>query len=281
MEITPATFEMSDRYHESMVEAVRRLAVVHSYGIVPGTAMNVTTTVVDGNVIVQVHMLQAVSKSGELFHIAGDSLSRQLPHAKGRECYLAVHVDGEVEQEVNGVLYSKPKYAYDYCSLEEIDAGCIPVAKLCLENDNWSVQDLYIPPCMVVNSHPELMNIVAHTRERLHSIVSLLTTKHHVGDMLAIQLLLMDIDDVSGTEIPEDFYLLLRKIAWALSSMHLTGITLPELPSFPPFNNNDILNCIAGILKYLAMYESVISVETQEHPKEEKPHTSDVAYIEI
>lgn len=271
MEITPETFDTLDKYHESMVEAARRLTVARCYGIIPGTTMNVTTTIADGMVTVQIHSLEAVSQSGQLFHIVGDSFSRQLPHAKGRECYIVVHQDGEVEQEVNGTLYAKARYAYDYCSLEEIDSGCLPVSKLCLENDNWKVQELYIPPCMVLNSHPELMHIMNKCREKVHTIVHLLTNKYQPGDILPLRLLLIELDDLCGTEIPKDFCLLLKKIAWALSSLKLSGVHLPEPASIVPFNHNDILICIMGIYTYLGDFETAISVTHEPTPQKSEP----------
>lgn len=271
MEITPETFETLDKYHESMVEAVRKLTVSRCYGIIPGTTMKVTTTIVDGMVTIQIHSLEAVSQSGHLFHIVGDSLSRQLPHAKGRECYIVVYQDGDVEQEVNGVLYSKPRYAYDFCSLEEIDLECLPVAKLCLDNDNWKVQDIYIPPCMVLNAHPELMHIMDNSREKVHSIVHQLVNKHQSGDILPLRLLLIELDDLCGTEIPKDFYLLLKKISWSLSSLKLVGVQLPEPAEFQGFNNNDILKCIYSVLAYLSNFESAINAIHEPAPKREEP----------
>lgn len=271
MEITPETFDTVDKYHESMVEAVRKLTVSRCYGIIPGTAMNVTTTIVDGMVTIQIHSLQAVSRSGQLFHIVGDSLSRQLPHAKGRECYIVVHLDGEVEQEVNGVLYTKPRYAYDYCSLEEIDQDCLPVAKLCLDNDSWKVQDVFVPPCMVLNAHPELMHIMNESKEKVHSIVHQLVNKHQPGDILPLRLLLIELDDLCGTEIPKDFYLLLKKIAWTLSSIRLHGVQLPEPAEFCPFDNNDILKCLSGVFAYLGSYETAINTVHEQASKKEEP----------
>ena len=278
MEITPETFDTLDKYHEYMAKAARQVSVARCYGIIPGTDMNVTTTIADGMVTGQVRSLGAVSQSGQLFHIAGDAFPLRLPHAKGRECYIVVHQEGEMEQEVNGTLYSKAKYAYAYCSLEEIDAGCIPVAKLCLENDNWKVQERYIPPCIALNSHPELMHIMNECRDKVHSIVNLLTGKYQPGDILPLRLLLIELDDLCGTEIPKDFCLLLKKIAWALSSLKLSGVHLPEPTTVPPFNPNDILICILGIYTYLGDYETVLSMTHEPEPK--KPETEDF-YIDL
>ena len=136
MEITPAIFEAQDQYHDSVVAATRRLVVAHGYGLVPGAELNVTTSIVDEVLSLQVFALEAVSKSGGLLQIAGDSMSRKQPHAKGRACFVVVHPDGEVEQEVNQVLYSKPRYAYDFCTLDEMDDDSFPIAKLVQEFDS-------------------------------------------------------------------------------------------------------------------------------------------------
>lgn len=274
MEITPAIFEAQDQYHDSMVAATRRLVVAHGYGLVPGAELNVTTSIVDEVLSLQVFALEAVSKSGGLLQIAGDSMSRKQPHAKGRACFVVVHPDGEVEQEVNQVLYSKPRYAYDFCTLDEMDDDSFPIAKLVQEFDSWKVQELYIPPCMTVGAHAELFRMQQQTSQMVHEIAGIMKDRHVTMNYTVLDMLLMDWDELDGTETPKEYYLLLKKTAWFLSAQDVAHLTLPKLPPIPPFNNNDILESVSVEVQYLSDYRQAVNVE--EEPEKVEPEEEDV-----
>lgn len=259
MEITPGVFDAVDKYNEAMVAVARRLAVVGCYGLLPGSDKSFPITITNGMVAVQVYSLEAVTKSGVLLQISGDTMSLSSPHARGRECFVVVHQDGVDDMEVNGIVYSKCRYSYSICSLEEVDEDCIPLAKLFLSGDVWHVQELYIPPCFVVGAHPELMGYVDRSKKAVNGVIDCLSNKYTISGLDMLRQFALEIDDYVGTESPKEYYLLLKKIAFALSTIQLTGVDLPVLPQFKPFNNNDILDCMSDVYGYIETYGSIIS----------------------
>lgn len=273
MEITPDIFEAQDQYNETMADSARRLSTTGGYGLLPETEISVTMTVVDDSVSLQVHALEAVVRSGQLLKVAGDSFSRSLPHAKGNSCYVVVHRDGNVEQEVNGILYSKPRFAYDYCTLDEINKDCLPIAKLCMEQNAWRVQDLYIPPCFTLNSHPWMIQNLSSIKNAVRSIIESLENKHKVSSMENLHLLTLELDDFNGDESPQQLYLLIKKISWLLSRIRIPDIKSPELPPFRQYNNNDFLLCAKPLNDYLHSFLDIVTAELdvpKEEPKEEE-----------
>ena len=253
MEITPATFEAVDRYNETLAATSRRMSVRACHGLLPHSDINFPITVIEDSIAVQVYSLEAVSRSGILFQIAGDSISLRQPHACGRECYVVVHSDGDVEQEINDVPYSKPRFEYDYSQLDDIGPDSIPIAKLFLNNNSWNVQELYIPPCMSVGAHPELFKIVQKCDALLNSIILKYSNKSDVATLLSLRLLSVELHSYDGSESPKDFFVLLNKIVVALSSLSPSSANPSEQK---PFNNDDILLAISPLVDYLVSVES-------------------------
>lgn len=273
MEITPATFEAVDRFNETLATTSRRMSVKGCHGLLPCSDINFPITVIEDSISVQVYSLEAVSRSGILFQISGDFISLKQPHASGRECYVVVHTDGDVEQEINDVPYAKPRFEYDYSQLEDIGSDSIPIAKLFLYNNTWKVQELYIPPCMTVGAHPELFKIVQKCDALLKSIILKYANRIDTATLLTIRLLSVELDSYDGSETPKDFYVLMNKIVTALSSLSVTNANTPE-PK--PFNNDDILIPLTPLVDYVvsvdsSAVESAPKPESKPKPKFEGP----------
>lgn len=263
MEITPATFEAVDRFNESLAATSRRMIVRSSHGLLPLSDINIPITVSDDLITIQVYSLEAVSRSGLLFQLSGESISLKQPHASGRECYLVVHSDGDIEQLVNDVPFAKPRYAYDYCQLHDIGLDSIPIAKLFLNNGSWSVQELYIPPCMSIGAHPELFKIVRKCAALLNSIIAKFSTRFDTNALLAIKLLVVELNAYDGSESPKDFYVILNKLTTIVATLSLTTSVPIDIP---PFNNDDILLSISPLVDFLISVESFV-VEPDPKPE--------------
>lgn len=267
MEITPATFTAVDGFNDSMDTIGRRMSVVGRHGILPGSLKKIDVSKTTDSFSVQVNSLEAVSRSGSLFQIAGDSISLQWPHASGRECYIVVHKDGDEEQEINDVPYAKPRFDYVYCQLEDIGPHCIALAKLYLNHETWNVQELYVPPCMTVDADPELFKIVTRCIAVVHSIMNKEVDKASTASQnLLLRVLALELESYNGSESPKDFVLLLRKIA-TLLAYHHDDIKMPDLPTF---NNDDILRSLDPLTEFLSnvdsMSQTVIEKPVSKHP---------------
>ena len=276
MEVTPDIFEAQDRYNEAMTDSARQIAVLGNYGLLPDTEMSITTSIVEDAVSLKVHALEAVTSAGRLLQVDGDSFSRNLPHAKGQSCYIVVRRDRDVEQMVNGVVYAKPSFAYDYCTLDEIGKDCLPLSKLYMVEDLWKVQELYIPPCLSLNAHPWLMQCLAICTTALHRILDAIENKHKITGTEQLHLLLLELDEFTGEESPRQFYLLLKKAAWMLSTKHIEGIILPSLPPFLKFNNNDFLLSAEKVIDYIQSYLEIVTTEAE--PQKEEPKVDYIVY---
>lgn len=256
MEITPATFEAVDRYNGAMDSISRKLSVVGSHGILPNTDMNFHIAVTKDFITVQINSFQAVSRSGSLFQISGDSISLKQPYACGRECYIVVHYDGEVEQEINDVPYAKPRFDYVFCQLEDVGDENVPIAKLFQNHDTWNVKELYIPPCTVVSAHPELMKLVKDTYSTVSSIIDKFSDRMDKSSLMALRLLAVELGSYDGMESPKSYYIILNKLA-VLLSMNVPEVELPDIPAF---NNDDVLLSISVLVNYLHSVDSSAEV---------------------
>lgn len=281
MEITPSTFDEADRYWESADREIRRLLVLHGYGITPGSPRNVNLVFANKTVSIQIHHMEGVTRSGLFFQIAGDTITLNEPRDKGKECYLVVHSDVDVEQEINNTFYRVPHYHYDFCSLREIDDDCLPFAKLIKESDIWKIQELYIPPCMTVGADPELTSIVTNTQVLLEGIKKCLSPKVGNLELLPVILQKMELDNYTMSETPSCFFLLLKKISFTLSCLNISGLNLPLVPQVGLFDSNDVLKCLVPFLEYIQEYHNVVTHIESAPKKEEPPRHFDVWDAEL
>jgi len=268
MEITPATFEAVDDYNDAMILTARRLAVIGGHGILPKSDLNVHIIVVEDMVEVRIASLEAVSRSGHFIQIGDDSFSRHCPDASGRECYVVVHPAGSDEQLINGVPLVSPKYSYDFCHIDNIGHDAIPIGKLLLKNDKWAVQELYIPPCLTMSAHPELLAWIHKCSLSLNIILSHLSTLLSNQELVMMRFLAIELENYDGNEMPKHFYLLLKKIVMALGMMKINITDLPALPDEPIFNNDDIMLSLVPLTDYLSRFEAAV---TTQKPHREEP----------
>ena len=272
MEVTPATFEETDRYREEADQELRRLHAIRGCGLLPQRAKSINLVLAGGVLTVKVARLEGLTKQGHLLQIADDTIELQEPRDKGHECYLAVRPDGETEFEVNNTFYRSPRYAYNFCSSSELDGNCMPIAKLVKDNDAWRIQDLYIPPCMAVGADPELADIVTMQRGRLASILGTAQGRMAPHEVMMLRLLVMELDGYSMNETPLEFYRLLKRAVLVLSSTTVAGVDSLSVPQSGSFDEYDVLKSIQPLVKYISDFHQLVqqqSVTVQ--PKKQEP----------
>ena len=274
MEITPSTFEEQDHYHVLQAEMTRKLIAQQRYGLIKETDYNITRSIEDQKLVIQVNSLEAITKNGELLQIDGDSLSRELPNYKGQACFFVVYHKGEREQEVNQVLYTKPSYEYAYCTLDEIGEDSFPIVKLIQESDVWKVQKRYIPPCMTIGCHFELTQMQRHSIQIVHEIAEILKNKNISSELVLLEMLLKDWDVMDEMAAPKDLYQLLKKTTWLLSRWNVPDVTLPNMPLIPQFNNNDIYDSIGVFVQHLSDYRQTLNIKNE--PKKIEQEVEDI-----
>ena len=275
MEITPDTFEHADSHWTASDGLLRRLIVLQDHGLVPGVPKNTSVSIVDDRVSVCVHQFEGIAPTGLYFQIVEDSITLNLPQNKGRECYLVVYSENETEKEVNGISYTVPRYSYDYCTINEIGRHCLPFAKLVKEDNSWHIQEKYIPPCMTVGADPGLEAIVYRMRHAVSAIMKYLSDRLPKKDLFAFGLMVMELQNYRMSETPSDFYMLLNKMAFSISQFSVSGLLLPPLPAFQPYDANDLLKCFGEVVRFIDDCEQASkNIETPvavpEQPSEDK-----------
>lgn len=271
MEITPWTFEEADRYRETRDTELRRLLALRGYGLLPGIPKNLNVIFANNEVTVSISQLEGITPSGQLLQIAGDSVSLAHPRDKGRECYLVVYADGQIEQEINHVFFQSPRYTYDFCTIGEINDDCLPFAKLLNDGNKWKIQELYIPPCIALSSDPELLGLFETVKSSFRDIAQHLDNLISPSERLMLTFHEASFDDLQKTEAPLIFYKTVRRAVMYLSSLHLSHKNLPSLPTFEPFNNNDILKSFKPITQFLKEFVAAISAKEPVVKKPEEP----------
>lgn len=274
MEITPATFEETDRYREEADQELRRLHAIRGCGLIPRCPKNVNLVLAGGILTVKVGRLEGITAQGNLLQIVDDTIQLNEPHDKGHECYLAVRADGETEFEVNNTFFRSPRFTYSFCSLSELDGNCLPFAKLIREGEAWRIQDLYIPPCMAVSADPELVNIVGLQRGKLASIIGTAQGRMAPHEAMMLRLMLLELDGYRMCETPHEFYNLLNRIVLVLSATSIAGSEGLSAPQASPLEEYDILKSIQPLTAYIADFHRIIQQQPAVAPK--KPEQSKV-----
>ena len=280
MEITPSTFEETDRYWETANHNIRKLATLRSFGLTPWTSKNICVTFSDGQVNVKVIQMEVVTHSGVLMRIADSSISIKEPHDKGSECYIVVSSDHEIEQQINNTTYLIPGYTYDFRTLGEIKDCEIPFAKLIREHDVWRIQELYIPPCTTINADPELIHFVDGLTARINSVCQLLEKMIDPNISLLLKILKARLLDLDMSTPPLELYKLLSDMVLSISEVNIGGRGLPKFEKTTTFNPNDILKCLQPMIQYIEVYENVLKTTPTPEPEKKVEQPVD-DYIEL
>lgn len=278
MEITPSTFEDSDRYWETADIHIRRLAVLRSFGLTPWTSKNVCVTLSDGQVNVDVVQLEAVSRSGVLMRIADSKVAVKEPRDKGSECYLVVIADREVEKQIDSTTYIVPAYTYEFRTLGEIGDDAVSIAKLKNEHNVWHIQELYIPPCTTLNADPELMRIADATNAHVTSICNQIANTVEPFAAVLLKMQALRFTDLDMSEPPSVLHKLMADIAMILSNIVINGREMPVFDGVKAYNHNDILNSIMPLSLYLEAYDNMLKSAPEPEPAKKTEQPVDVYY---
>lgn len=271
MEITPAVFQAVDDYNETIAECNRRIALSQSYGLLTGSDINYQTTISDDTVHIQVQLFEAVSKSGQLIRIANEEINVTIPRAKGRECYLIVHLDDYEDREINGIPFSMARFAFSFSSLDEIDHSCVAISKMLLENGRWQVQNQYIPPCFIVGAHPNFVRLIDDCRILVESVREKLSSKIEQSSSALLSMLCIDFLNLDASDHPKQFHRLLYLIVHAISILLPVSDKYPSPPTFTSFNNDDVLRCVMPFVDYLHAIDNALAIIEPDPVKPTKP----------
>lgn len=246
MEIGPEVFIRSDECHRYLVGLMGEVLACERHGILKG---DINVEPIMGGVEISVSGLFALAQDGTIVQV--EKLEASL--ATNNDGYIIIRQEGSTEIGQEGIPYKTPRYK---CCISDIQNGDIIIGKI----DNRRMNDSYIPPCYTIDAHPRLRELCDQCIKDLEEIKTKMASKNMNGDTTLLELLAMELNDLSLKESPKELYRLLSKIIYCLNKLN-PATTYPETTTFI---NKDIAESLIPLRDYLVRYNQALDtiVET-------------------
>lgn len=164
MEITPQTFI---NLEEEMAEyrlLFQKTLSSRMFGIVPWEKFSCDVSVKDSIVYIKHLDGKILLPRGQMIIVSMEhAVEVRIPEVDIECLYLTIEpLDDSIPFELNGVPHLRQKLKIGLKDLKDMDngdklKGLFPFAKLVKDQDEWSVYDGYVPPCVAVRSSSVMM----------------------------------------------------------------------------------------------------------------------------
>lgn len=113
----------------------------------------------------------ALLPSGRIVN-AEENVQIAIPMLFGNKYYLTIGFDnGLTEYEREGVPMVRPKYKYEFCTKEEVETRDVfPLMRFHVENGVFSINQDYIPPCLLLSTDKRIKEYIDLLIEHLRTI---------------------------------------------------------------------------------------------------------------
>lgn len=171
MVLTAETFGTMDANLSQRQRLALRTRCRQSFGLLPETSFSAQGLFVQGNYEIGRLECTALLPAGDILSI-DEPVTAPFVHKGGDFCYLCVGFSREfIEYEHDNVPHIRPKYEYDFRSLNEIerDPGVMPLARFSINGGKVQVDDQYIVPSLTCDS-PLIADAVARMADALNQV---------------------------------------------------------------------------------------------------------------
>ena len=216
MEITAQTFlEIAEHWNFKQQLALKAALGSNRMGLIPDAPFSCKALFVKGRLEIDALQCMALLPSGRIAHVE-ENVQLPIPMLFGDKYYLTVGFDESATTfEKEGVPYVRPRYAYAIHTLEEVeDADLFPLMRFQVKDSVFSVDDTFIPPCLLLTANSSFKSYI----DRFVELLSALANHRNLASVEAkrqFQHYVYLLRGYSQRNSMQDFLLLTQEIAQA------------------------------------------------------------------
>jgi len=245
--ITPDILIASDNFHVSEKNLLASFLASRLYGVLPENNFIMEKRIANNLLMIKIMECKTITKEGFIINIEKeDHFQKEMPinDAPGNECYVVLSLNqknktSEDEEE----LYMLSDYCITLKNTSEPIKYGMPVLKIYKNNEDWEIDNHYIPPSIALNAVDSLRQKFIEIKNLIHKIIE----KYPKNDpnFFQISLLQLELNSFNSEKSPEEWILLMKKMCW-ICYIHLKNENKMEenytLKSFlnEQFNPNEI-----------------------------------------
>ena len=228
-EITPETFIQADRYICAQQNLIRKFLNRQYYGLLPvneagATSFSVNASLQGAAVRIEQLCCHAITKEGyliafdnELLHgVQQDRLS--LAACPQGIYYVVLRVfpfEHKLLEPVENeeTPYALPVFEFDLKPLTHIAGNELPILKIDCSRQQPAIDRNFIPPCMSVSAHQQLMETYLNMRQSAAMVKTMLIKKkeQYAELFYPVSMMLFDLEQFSVYDPPYNLILQLKK----------------------------------------------------------------------
>lgn len=175
MRLTEEVFRLSDTCTTEQINTAQTLAACGRFGLFPQRTFDVAIQVGGSEIDVIRLDCCAVARDGSIIDVCYDSnynntfsTRANMPQttSTGRMLVTISHTETEWCDTNDG--FCQPVYAYSIIDENTpLPLNAVPIARLLSNSGSWTVDDEFVPPCLFVSSHANLIELAMKTKSLL------------------------------------------------------------------------------------------------------------------
>ncbi|MDR1881994.1 MAG: type VI secretion system baseplate subunit TssK [Prevotella sp.] len=171
MEITAQTFRELDGNIDLRQEVIGRIAHAGLTGLLPNVPFCCHGAFVKNKFEIERLACMALLPSGRVLNM-DEAVEISIPMLYGDKYYFTAGFgDGRTEFAKEGAPYNRPNYDYAIHSLEELEGSdLLPLMRFKVNEDVFSIDADYIPPCLLLESDSRFADFIGRFREKLSAL---------------------------------------------------------------------------------------------------------------
>lgn len=228
MEITPQTFIELENNTAEYRMMVRKMIAAKNFGIIPRTKFSISHEIYNDTLLIKQIDCDVMLPSGHLAIIESNAnISLNIPIKEVNELYLTVELGDKINNFYRGgIPIAANEVKLDIKALSEI-RNAIPLLKLVLVNDNWTVHPSYIMPVMTVRSSVALLEKLEGLKQEIQKIADH-DHAEYMDDRVLVMILLDRLNSFVVDDSLHDLVVLCMNVVTALSySVYKHKVEMP------------------------------------------------------
>ena len=223
LELTARTFNGWDERLDFRQQLALRAALGnHRLGLLPDAPFSCTGMFVKNKLEISRLRCLAVLPSGRIID-ADESVVVPIPMLYGSEYYLTIGISsGQVEFEQDTVPYLRPQYDYALLSMDELQqADVFPLMRFSVKEGVFSIDEAFIPPCLMLNSDERYLTYVTAITEQIATLASHANLEEGDGKRMLLRYLFL-LKGYGTQHSVQEFIELTEEIAQAIDYFIVT-----------------------------------------------------------
>ena len=193
LELTSQTFQgWEQRLDYRQRVALRAALGNHHLGLLPDAEFACKGMFVKNKLEINALRCMAVLPSGRIVDVY-EPVVIPIPMLYGSEYYLTIGFGaGQTEFESEDVPYRRPQYDYAIMSMDEMQqADVFPVMRFSVKEGVFSIDENYIPPCLLLSSDARFQTSITSFTEAIAALAAHLNLEEGEGKRMLLRYLFL------------------------------------------------------------------------------------------